>query len=211
LGPAEAELFMGLHSSARRNIRAVDKKPVSIRPIRDPDYAGRMRELLCKSFARTGKNAPRLDWARLIGFSERHPDLSRIVGLFREGAQGPEALLAYTWGCFHGDCAHYSVGASARPDDLRMPLTYGLMWDLIVWAKTGGAKVFDLGGITGAPVGAEGAVAGIARFKRYFASDEKQVGAEFVLEPNPALGSMQRAVGSAGRWAVERLAGLGRS
>jgi hypothetical protein len=201
----ESVIFSGLHPTARRHIRAVDKRPVSMGSIGDTFFAPRMEELLCESFARTGGIAPVVDWPRLIKFSTENPGLSKMVGLYQDGVQGPDGLLAFAWGCFHGDHVHYAAAGSTRKTDLRMPLGYGLMWELIRWGKATGAMYFDLGGITVGEKDSGDPRAGISRFKRFFASEMAEVGAEFMLEPRPRVASTARMVSSGGRWLKDRL------
>jgi lipid II:glycine glycyltransferase (peptidoglycan interpeptide bridge formation enzyme) len=81
-----------------------------------------------------------------------------------------------------------------------MPLTYGLMWDLILWAKGLGASFFDLGGITRREADSHDPREGISRFKRTFASRVEEVGVELVLEPNPAVAAISRTIRSADSW-----------
>ena len=146
-----------------------------------------MDQLMSETFLRSGVAPPEYDWPALIGLSARCPTLSRIVGLFREDVSGEEALLAFAWGGANGDHAVYRAAASTRKTDLKIPLTYGLMWDLIVWAKEGSARCFDLGGIVSASARPDEAVDRIGRFKRRFAPLVAQVGLEFQLEPYPRI------------------------
>jgi len=205
LTPSEEEVFAGLHRTARRHIRAVDKRAVEIREVEDPAMAPRLEALTRETFARTGADPPAHDWDSLIRLSVAEPKLSRLVGLFRQGIFDPSGLLAFAWGCFHGDHAHYASAASTRRTDFKGPLVYGLMWDLIVWAKSTGASFFDLGGFPHEVRGPGDPLYGIARFKTCFAQGAQVVGAEMYLEPHPFLGRASRVMGSlarvARRWA----------
>ena len=196
LHPTLDEISRGLHKTARRHIRAVGKNPVEIRQITDPALAGRMSALMTDTFARSGAKPDPRDWGPLIRFSMDHPHLSRLAGLFRTGggAPAPDTLLAFVWGAHHGDTAEYVAGASTRAPDVKMPLSYGLMWDLIEWAWRGGATWFDLGGITGGSHGSDDPVGGISDFKRYFRPEVHTVGAEFTLAGSTTLGALSRAV-----------------
>jgi lipid II:glycine glycyltransferase (peptidoglycan interpeptide bridge formation enzyme) len=199
LGPDEDSIFASLHATARRHIRAVAKHPVEVRPIDSPEFASRLDELVKDTFVRTGGDAERQDWAALIRFSARHPELSRIVGLFRTDRGGPPSLLAFTHGLHHGDSAEYCTAASTRDPDVRVPQTYVLAWDLFRWAKQHGAKVFDFGGIT--PVSNDGSdpLQGISAFKRFFSKTEVTVGDEWIFEPSPLKASLARVVTSVAR------------
>lgn len=197
LGPEEAALLAGLHKTARRNIRDMAKHPVEVRTVSDPVWADRLQELLVASMRRTGGNAGRHDWKARMELGARHPELSRIVGLFRTDVAGPESLLAFAWGVCHGDYAHYDAAGAARTG-LRLSLAYPLLWDLICWAKRGSARWFDLGGVTPGHLndGAD-ALGGISDFKRYFTPCVVEVGGEWVLEPRPLRARLARAVGAA--------------
>ena len=190
------QVFAGLHKTARRHIRAVGKRPVEIREIHDQGLASRMETLMADTFARSGAVAAQRDWASIIGFSEAHPTLSRVVGLFRAETDGggPEDLLAFVWGAHHGDTVEYVSGASTRAPDLKMPLSYGLMWDLIRWAHAQGATWFDMGGISAGSHDSSDPVGGISDFKRYFKPEVRTVGAEFTLDGSSVVSMVSRVV-----------------
>ncbi|MFH1762905.1 MAG: GNAT family N-acetyltransferase [Gemmatimonadota bacterium] len=205
LSPSAEELFSQLHPTARRHIRATTKKPVSIRAVVDPSLADRLGELSRETHARTRSVPPARDWNAVIRFSAAHPGLSRILGLFADDRHDSSRLLSFAWSCFHGDHAHYEAGASTREPELKVPLAYGLMWELILWAKASGGTFFEFGGVPLRSPGPDDPLFGIQKFKKCFASEVSEVGAEFSLEPNAALGSASRAVSSAVRWMKNRL------
>src|SRR5262249_45901427 len=148
LTPSEEDIFRSFQASARRNIRAMAKHPVCILPIEEDACASRMDALLRETLARTGGTSHARDLHGLIELSRSAPSTSRLVGLFRTDQTGPNALLAFARACAHGDHAHYDLAASTRETDLKIPLAYALCWDLIVWARQGGASWFDFGGVT---------------------------------------------------------------
>lgn len=189
------EVFAGLHGTARRHVRAVAKNPVEVREVGDPTLAVRMSELLSHTFARTGSVPEERDWGALVRFSLDHPSLSRVVGLFRADETGPEALLAFVWGANHGSTVEYVSGASTRVPDLKMPLSYGLMWSLIEWAHVHGADYFDFGGISAGSHGVGDPVGGISDFKRYFKPQVQTVGDEWVRAESRTLHAAARVVG----------------
>lgn len=195
LTPDLDDVFMSLHSTGRRHIRAVDKNPVAVRTVDDPSYGPRLDELLGETMNRTGGRYEPRDWAAMIDFCKRHPRDARLVGLFHEERQGPEALLAYAVGYNHGDHVQYSTAASTREDSLNMPLAYGIAWDLIRWAREVGADWFDFGGITrGSHDDPDDPRGGISDFKRYFTREIIEVGSEWVLEPHPLRARTARTV-----------------
>jgi len=206
LAPPEETIFAELHRTARRHIRSVGKKPVEVRVIDDLALAERMQALLDETLARTGGTRATYDWRRLIQFSARHPALSRLAGLFRTDRTGPEALVAFAWGCHHGDHAHYSTAASTRDADLHIPYGYGPAWDLALWAKRGGASWFDFGGVTaGHNADAEDPLGGISDFKRYFSPHAVAVGEEWIYEPHPLRAAAARLISASARFARRRM------
>jgi hypothetical protein len=181
----EEQIFARLHATGRRHVRAVSRAPVELRPITEPALAPRVDALMREAFVRTGGSYHAEDWPAILSLSSREPQLSRVIGLFRAGAHGPDALLAFAWGRMHGDHADYAAGGSTRANDLRTPLGYGTIWDLVRWAKREGAAYFDLGGITRGSHGSEDPLGGISDFKRYFGGTLVEVGEEWTLEPHP--------------------------
>jgi hypothetical protein len=198
LAPDEGTVFASFHSSTRRNIKSITKLGLEIRPIADLSFAPRIADLLRESITRTGgavQNPGTADWATYIGFSQRHPDLARLVGLFRPDIAGPDSLLAFVWGCHHRDHVEYRYGGSTRNTGRRIPLLYGLVWDLIQWAKRTGALWFDMGGVTVDSLGdGTNTLGGISDFKRFFSRTMVTVGEEWVLEPRPLRARLERAI-----------------
>lgn len=192
--PEPESIFAGLHATARRHIRAVEKKPVAIRVIDDTRYAKRMNALIRESFERTGARSKRHRFADLIRFARCHPHHARVVGLFRTDLDGPDALLAFAAGYCHGIQTEYGVAGGTRRSDLKLPLMYGLAWDLILWGRSQGSRWFDFGGVVDAESGS--AMGGIADFKRYFAKNSVEVGEEWVYEPHPMRSAVARHVTS---------------
>ena len=183
LRPEEDTLFSSLGKRARRGIRAADKKRVTILEITHERYASRLEELRRETFARTGGGIQDENWEAIIALSRTHPELSRLVGLFREDVDDPSGLLAFAWSRRHTDHVDYAAAASTRPEDIRIPLTFVLAWDLIRWGKRVGATWFDFGGVTGVNEGQDNRLKGISDFKRYFSKNVIPVGEEWVLEP----------------------------
>jgi hypothetical protein len=192
--PDESEVFSSLHATCRRHIRAPAKKGFTVGPVLDPAYADRMDSLMKETMARTkGPYTPH-DWASTIELSHRHPSFSRLVGTFEPDAAGPESLVAFAWGCNHGDHATYTAAASTRVVSHNFALGYAPAWELIRWAQQTGAHWFDFGGITEGSYGSGDRLGGISDFKRYFSGQVVTVGAEWVLEPNPVRARLGRAI-----------------
>lgn len=206
LGPDIEQVLAGLHSSARRNIRELSKRPVVLEPITDPALSERMEELTRETMLRTGGEFRPRDWRPVIELSQALPHRSRLVGIRRTDTAGPDALIGFSWGCHHGDHAVYADSASVRPTDIRIAVAYPLLWDLIAWAKATGARWFDLGGVTlggatdGDPLG------GISDFKRFFSEDLITVGEEWQMAPHTLRAAAAQAVH---RWRTRGEAGGG--
>jgi hypothetical protein len=201
LTPREEVVFGSLSSTARQNIRAAAKHPVAIKVITDPALGPRMRDLETETRQRTGGNYRLQDWAKLLRFSNAYPELTRPVGMFRTDVERPDGLLAFAWGCHHGDHAQYMAGASTQATSLRIPLAYPLLWDLLMWAKRTGAGWFDLGGVTPGRAGGGDPLGGISDFKRRFSKTCVDVGEEWEFEPHRTRASPARAVSACAAWA----------
>ncbi|HEY0674471.1 MAG TPA: GNAT family N-acetyltransferase [Longimicrobiales bacterium] len=197
LAPTEDELFSSLHHSARRKIRQVEKRGLQIRTVDDPSFHDRMNALLQETYARTQGNIPERNWRERIALSTTDPDRSRIVGLFVPDETGPQSLIAYAWGCHGDDHVYYSEAASTRATgEHRVAVAYGLMWDLIRWAKRTGARLFDMGGITHGTHDDDDPLGGISDFKRYFSRQTLEVREEWILDDHSlravAVGAVHR-------------------
>lgn len=202
---SEEEIWAGLHKKVRRDVRVIDKHPVELRPLVDPAAAPVLAALFNAAIRRTGGNVASRDWSRHLALARTRPDLLRIVGLYRH--DGSE-LLAFASAYAHGDHAEYADAGSARPSDLRIPLSYALVWDLICWARETGASFFDFGGVTDgtARAGTEphadsDRLGGISDFKRYFRGDALVVADEWVYEPHPLRSLVAHGVSAGANYA----------
>jgi|GEM_PF-1899033 len=200
LSRSSEAIFQGFSRSARRNILAPEKRSLTIRPVTLELYADRMSALLQETLDRTGGVQQGFDWRRIIDYSNTYPALSRISGCFDDTISGPDALLSYAWGCHHGNYATHAVAASTRVPGSNLPLSYATAWDLIQWARINGAQWFDFGGVTLSPPEQENSLAGISSFKRFFTSNEVDVGEEWTLEPSLLKAKMARLVGKTAQW-----------
>jgi hypothetical protein len=191
LAGSEADLLASFSSTTRRDLRGWAERPVEMRPITDARYADRLNALARETFGRTGGAFAPRPWDARIALCRELPHVSRLVGLFRGGREDPDALLAYAWGCAHGDHAHYDDAGSTRVDDIKVSMMYPLMWDLIRWAKAQGCTWFDMGGAVPADARDDPRV-GISDFKRRFSKEMVAVGAEWEFEPHPARAAVAR-------------------
>jgi len=193
----EESMLASFHRTARQNIRNIPRYQVRVAPIVDPEQFARLNEIAAETFARTGGRYTPIDWAPIAAVGMHEPEASRLVGLFRTDREGLASLVAFAWACQHGDHAHYSLAGSTRVADRRIPLLYPLIWDLILWAKRGGARFFDFGGVTAGSLASDDPLGGISDFKRYFTETLVQVGAEWSYEPRPGRAQAARMVKSA--------------
>ena len=212
LSKSEADLLAGFHKNARQGIRNIARHPVALTVADSVALAPRLQQLSDETRARTQGESRPLDWRSIIRMSTDAPQLSRIAILKRTDQDGPNAVLAFAWGCVHGPVAEYSESGSARPDAMKVSTSYALLWDLMSWARRSGAGIFDLGGITSGGTNSDDPLGGISDFKRRFSQTEVAAGQEWQLEPHPARAVAARiisgsagfirsvAVGLAGRW-----------
>ena len=193
LAPDAEQIFASFSRSARRNIRQIDKHPLERRVIADARYIPRMEEITRQTLDRTGGLFVAQDWVGRIELSNAHPEMSRIAGMFRTDREGPESLVSFAWGAMHGDHGQYRDGASTRVE-WNVALSYALIWDIISWAKTQGARWFDLGGVTDGRQGeSDDPLAGISDFKRHFTSQVERVGSGWELEATTLRARAARA------------------
>ena len=193
-GQTKDEIFASFRKKTRRDIRAVEKNPVELRPILHERHVPRMRRLLEEAMGRTGESADRKPWRRLLAVCRERPDLARVVGLFDSRPHIGGRLLAFAVAYHHGDYVEYATAASTRDTDLKIPLTYGLVWDLMQWGKNEGGRWFDFGGVTRGTHESGENTGGISHFKRYFSTNIVEVGDEWILEASPRRGKTARAV-----------------
>jgi CelD/BcsL family acetyltransferase involved in cellulose biosynthesis len=164
-----------------------------------------MAALLRETMNRTGGLYQPEDWKSWIAFGNAHPELSHLIGTFREGIQGADALVAFVWGSNHGDHVELRTAASTRLADSRASLTHPLIWELIRWARRARARWFDLGGVTAGNHESNDRRGGISDFKRSFCTHEVTVGEEWALEPNRLRARVARAVSWAAAWLASAL------
>lgn len=201
LAPTEETLFAGIHKNARQGVRNIARFPVRVSLATSQTLSSRLQHLSDETRGRTGGERRSLDWDSIIELSAARPDLSRIAILERTDSSGPESVLAFAWGCMHGEVGEYSESGSSRSTDLKVSTSYSLLWDLILWSKREGAKWFDLGGITSGGTHSDDPLGGISDFKRRFSQRELEVGEQWELEPRPVRARMAHVV-SAGASAI---------
>lgn len=199
LSPSENAIMDGFHATARRHIRSVSKHPVDVARAEAESLGERLQLLLDETIDRTHGERQNLSWSALIELAVKQPHLSRISILKRTDRAGPESIVAFARACMHGDVAEYAQSGSTRMTDLKAPMTYALMWDLILWAKKNGARWFDMGGVTGGNAASGDPLGGISDFKRYFSRLEMEVGQQWELYPHPRRAAVARLISRSAR------------
>ena len=197
LRPAEEQVLASFHRTCRQNIRGLAKYGLECRAIDDPSLAGRMNALVSEAMTRTAGPQLAEDWGAWLALIRARPDLAHLVGVFRNDASGPDALVGLVLGLRHGDMVEYSVAASTRIPGSRAPILYAPTWRLMQWGRSVGATTFDFGGVTAGTVRTADPVGGISDFKRSFGGSIVEVGGEFVLEPSPWRSALARAISAA--------------
>jgi hypothetical protein len=189
------DLIASFRKTIRKRLREFERSliPIAVQHITDVRLAPRLDVLMRETMARTGgRNVP-IDWTKQIEFSKREPHLSRIVGVFRQDVDGPEALVAFVRACHHGNHAQYSEGASTRLVQRSVPLMHAPLIELMLWARTHGAQWFDMGGVTlGHQSDADDLLGGISDFKRAFSEHVVDVADEWVFEPTTTVATLVR-------------------
>jgi lipid II:glycine glycyltransferase (peptidoglycan interpeptide bridge formation enzyme) len=207
LSPGEDALFAALHKNARQGVRNIARYPVRLTTVSSAEVAPRLQQLADETRGRTGGSRREIHWESMIEMSLQAPQLSRISILERTDSNTPERVIAFAWGCMHGNVAEYSESGSIRTPDMKISTSYALLWDLILWARRGGARYFDLGGITSGITHSDDPLGGISDFKRRFSQSEMAVGEQFELVPRPRRASVAALVSRvAERWAQSRAA-----
>jgi len=194
LAADEESLFAGLHKNARNRIRNVTKFPVRLATAESVELASRLEKLADDTRERTGGERRHLNWRSFIEMSCRAPNRSRIAILERTDRGTPDSVLAFAWGCMHGEVAEYTESGSIRADDMKISTSYAILWDLIGWARRNGAKWFDLGGVTSGNMESGDPLGGISDFKRHFSQHEVEVGEQWEFYPHPRRAAVASAI-----------------
>lgn len=188
-----AEILASFSRSARQNIREVEKRALSIRPLLDQSLGRQVEALMREAFTRTGGPPPTVPWPHVITLARGQTGWLRLIGLFHSDSSRGDSLLAFALAVHHGRTVEYLHGASTRDHDLgRVSLNYALQWDLISWARASGARWYDMGGVSSPHSPDAEALRGIDEFKRAFASAIVEVGAEYEATLRPALDRIAR-------------------
>ena len=199
LARGEDEILTSFKGSTRHKVRKGVRHGLQLAPLIDPAYSARMNALLAETFARTGGYISRMNWEAIMTICRELPHRSRLVGVFLGSGRAPDELLAYAWGTHHGERALYDISASTRNPEVRLPLLYPALWDLIAWAKREGAIWFDMNGITEGTSDSDDPLGNISDFKRGFGGKEIALGEEWIYEPSVLKASVANLASDAAR------------
>lgn len=169
---SEADLLGSFQGQLRRDITNSTRDGSVVREL-SASFAPRIDELHRETMARTGGDFHAMDWRRNIEFSQRHPDRSRINGLFLGGGDAPQDLVAVQWFVREGDIIRDVFGASTRRNS--KPVMHAVIWDQLRWGQRIGAASFDFGGVPARAERVGDALDKIADFKRKFSKVEETV------------------------------------
>ena len=188
----EEAILAGFHPTARRHIRAPNKKGYVVVALTEDRLAARLEELHQASFTHSGGEAPFVDWSATLAAARRHPDRVAIRAVIPAGRPAEEAL-SFAVAVRNDDVAEYLHAGSLRRPEARIPLLYAPTWALMRWARSHGARAWDFGGITDGTAHDDDPRGGISDFKRYFGGEVREVGEEWVYEPGGVAAGLARA------------------
>lgn len=188
-----ADLFATIGSTARRHVRATEKRGLTVTTLTDTDLADTLLDMEQQTRQRTGGGYALQPWRHWLQVAARFPGEVRISALIDTARRNPaERVLAVALGLAHGDHVEYRAAASIRDPQIKTPLAYGPAWDLMVWAHAGGHDWFDFGGITSE----DSPLAGISAFKQRFGGSKITVAEELVFKPDTIMVAGERMLGS---------------
>jgi hypothetical protein len=158
--------------------------------------------LLRETMARTGASIPHVDLPSIVSVTANHPDAFRLVGLFRNGDDAPESLMAFRWCGCSGVYADDLLAASTRWSDEegQVPMMHAIMLDVFEWATALGARSFDFGGVVLPDVSASAGALSITKFKQQFGGEIAHVGVDLRFDAAPVRSALGRTISTAMKW-----------
>jgi len=170
IGGTDDGILARMKQKTRYNIRLAEKKGVTVRPWDDlPAF----HEMMLVTGGRDGFGVHSREYYRLA-YELFHP--TGMVELLLAEYEGKPlaALMVFA----HGRRAWYVYGASTDEERNRMP-TYLLQWEAIRWARSKGAREYDLWGVPDENeetleaqfTGRSDGLWGVYRFKRGFGGE----------------------------------------
>jgi len=183
LAASADERIAAMSKKTRAKIRHKSRANIEVRDLDGSRWIPSCIAATNESMARTRGGTTHYDFAAVFALREADPSCIKALGVFLP--ERPDELLAFVIAVRHGAMAEYAVAGSVGHPMLRsMPFNYFLLWELIAWARDGGAQWLDLGGLTDGGPGDPRA--GISDFKRHFSERDVELGREFNVNLQPA-------------------------
>jgi hypothetical protein len=200
LMPSSDELLKSLPQKTRHKIRHASKSRAHILELTRPECMEICETAMNASRKRSGGGVTDFDFKAPFALARKRPEMARILGLYLD--EKWDQPLAYVIGYVTGTRAEFASAGAFGDSALRsIPYNYFLLWELMNWARSQGAREIDLGGITDG--GPNDPLQGIARFKRSFSEREIEIGLEMVKIIRPfrfAVYSALKSLMSGFRW-----------
>jgi lipid II:glycine glycyltransferase (peptidoglycan interpeptide bridge formation enzyme) len=159
-----------LNSMRRGRIRKAIKLGIRTERVRSDAEMAAFWEMYRKMCDRKGiKYWSSEMFRRVYRYSQQHPDNCICLMGWLDGE-----LIGGLIVLKHGNMAEFTKGSSTSKPLSGVPKTELLHWEAILWAKSAGARFYDLGGITpGAEKGSQ--EWGINKFKSGFSKQQMQL------------------------------------
>jgi hypothetical protein len=182
LHPSIEQISASLSTKVRTKLKIKKPEDCEVRKITDLNAIPYLEGALNAAFARSMDTQVRFQFEPLLLSAQKHPDQVCALGFFLKA--NPQVPAAFVFGLRHDTVIEYYVAGSISDKQLRVfPFNYILLWELLVWAKSTGAHLLDMGGITSEAE--DDPLAGISNFKRRFPGFEGKVGQESVRVLRP--------------------------
>ncbi|MGZ3807979.1 MAG: GNAT family N-acetyltransferase [Bacteriovorax sp.] len=182
LNGTDEELLASVPPKTRAKIRNKSHENFIIKELRDVKYIPALKKAIQHSFMRSADLKINLKFDDIMNMAIKYPEKCRIIGYAKK--TDPDLPLAFVVGIIgEGVCEYYMAGSLSDPELRSIPFNYLLVWNLILWGKQSGAKMFDYGGIS--DEGPNDPTANISYFKRRFPAEEYNVASESLLITSP--------------------------
>ncbi|MDD4973344.1 MAG: hypothetical protein PHY93_03290 [Bacteriovorax sp.] len=178
----DEELLATVPPKTRAKIRHKSHENFMITELRDFKYIPALQMAIEHSFKRSADFKINSNFDDIMNMAIKYPEKCRIIGYAKK--DNPDFPLAFVVGIIgDGLCEYHMAGSLNDPELRSIPFNYLLVWNLILWGKNSGAKLFDYGGIS--DEGPNDPTANISYFKRRFPADEYKVASESLWIVSP--------------------------
>lgn len=160
LEPEEEAIMASFSATTRKKVRRAGRQGLTVRPLGQGDK-DQFYRLLAESRQRLGLVGGHWDLLKLDRIEAATPDTVRLFGAFDQN----DELLATAGVIVAGATAtSISLFQGDRAEAANLPAVYALHWAIITWAKSVGARWYDLNGVDPDPP-PKSKAAGIRYFK----------------------------------------------